>query len=151
MSKLSAGASLVAGAIAAYLFDPDSGRARRARAQDQALAAVRSLKASTSAQATYQRNVIAGWIHESTNALRRPRRFDDSTLIQKVKSEVLGRWTAQGNPQVHVEAVDGSVKLTTSLSDPEAREDLVTRVRQVEGVRDVCVRDGLSGSDGPTA
>ena len=143
MSKLSTGATLAVGAIAAYFLDPDNGKGRRARAKDQAAAAARSLKEQTSAQARYQRNVVEGWIHETKSAMRPPRDFDDGTLVQKVKSEVLGNWTAQGNPPVEAEVSGGTVTLTTALSEPTTQEELVQRVRQVEGVKDVRLRDSV--------
>jgi osmotically-inducible protein OsmY len=151
MSTLSTGAKLAAGAIAAYFFDPHNGRARRARVKDQAASAARSLKEETSAQAKYQRNVVEGWIHETKSAMRPPREFDDVTLVQKVKSEVLGNWTAQGNPPVDAEVTDGIVTLTTALSEQTAQEELTRRVRHVEGVKDVNVRDSLSGPHGSQA
>lgn len=144
MSKLSMGASLAVGAIAAYLFDPNNGKARRARAKDQVAAAARSLKEQTSAQATYQRNVVEGWVHETKSAMRPPREFDDNTLVQKVKSEVLGNWTAQGHPPVEAEASDGNVTLTTDLPEQATQDELIERVRRVEGVKDVSLRDRQS-------
>jgi osmotically-inducible protein OsmY len=144
MSKLSKGATLAIGAIAAYLFDPDNGKARRARIKDQAASAARSLKEETSAQAKYQRNVMEGLVHEAKSAMRPPREFDDNTLVQKVRSEVLGSWIAQGNPPVEAEASNGTVTLTTTISDPQQQDDLVQRVRRVEGVKDVTLQDGLS-------
>lgn len=135
------GGTLAVGAVAAYLLDPDNGKARRARAKDQAAAAVRSLGEQTSAQATYQRNVVEGWIHETKSARRPPREFDDETLVQKVRSEVLGNWTANGHPPVKAEVSDGTVTLTTALSEGPTQEELVRRVRQVEGVKDVSLQD----------
>lgn len=151
MSKLSVGATLAVGAIAAYLLDPNNGKARRARAKDQAAAAARSLKQQTSARARYQGNVVEGWVHEAKSAMRQPREFDDATLVQKVKSEVLGNWTAHGNPPVDAEASDGAVTLSTALSERTAQEELVRRVRHVEGVKDVSLRDSLSVPDGSEA
>ena len=146
MSKLSAGATLALGAAAAYFLDPDNGRARRARAKDQASAALRSLKEETSTQATYRRNVVEGWVHEAKSAVRPARSFDDTTLVQKIKSEVLGNWTAQGNPDVGVQVVDGEVTLDGTLED-DSRTELVRRVRKVEGVKDVSFADASPNGD----
>lgn len=144
MSKLSMGATLAIGAIAAYLFDPDNGKARRARIKDQAASVARSIKEETSTQARYQRNVMEGWVHETKSAMRPAREFDDNTLVQKVRSEVLGSWTAEGHPAVDVEASHGVVTLTTSLSERPAAEELEKRVRHVEGVKDVKLRQNHS-------
>ena len=145
MSKLSKVGTLAVGAVAAYLLDPNNGKARRARAKDQVAAAARSLKEQASARARYQRNVVEGWVHETQSAMRPSREFDDDILVQKVKSEVLGNWTANGNPQVDVEVSAGTVTLVTDLSEQEAQEELVRRVRHVEGVQDVTLRDSLAG------
>ncbi|MEX1005593.1 MAG: BON domain-containing protein [Acidimicrobiia bacterium] len=144
MSKKSQMATLAAGALAAYFFDPDKGRTRRARFKDQAASALRSLKEETSARAKYQRNVVEGWMHEAESAGRPAREFNDDVLVQKVKSEVLGNWTAQGHPSVEAEVSNGTVILSTDLSERAMQEELIQRVRQVEGVQDVSLRDGLS-------
>lgn len=146
MRKVSIVVASVAGAIAAYLFDPDNGRGRRARALDQTTAALDSLKGRTAAQARHQRNVVEGWAHEIRAAMQPPRQFDDGTLIQKVRSEVIGAWTAQGHPPVEVESSDGHVTLTTVESDRELVEDLLARVTSVEGVVDARYRPGTPPS-----
>ncbi|HSJ28814.1 MAG TPA: YtxH domain-containing protein [Acidimicrobiia bacterium] len=140
MRKVSIVVASVAGAIAAYLFDPDNGRGRRARAMDQTTAALDSLKGRSAAQARHQRNVVEGWAHEIRGAMRPSRDFDDGTLVQKVRSEVIGAWTAQGHPPVEVEASDGYIILTTTESDPGRLEELLDRVRKVEGVEDARYR-----------
>ncbi|HVR32962.1 MAG TPA: BON domain-containing protein [Acidimicrobiia bacterium] len=148
MRKLTTAASVAGGAIAAYLLDPDNGRARRARTKDQAMAGLRSLTETVSQKATYQRNVVEGWVHEAIGAIKPERSFDDATLLQKVRSEILGTWSNEGNPPVDVTVSDGDVALTTDLTDASARQALLRRVKGVEGVGEVTFRDAATGSAG---
>jgi hypothetical protein len=141
MKKLSIMAATLVGAIAAYLWDPDNGKARRARARDQTSAALDSLKRETAAKAKHQRNVVEGWAHEIGDVMRPPRQFDDGTLVQKVRSEVIGGWTAEGNPPVDVEVSDGRVTVATTLDHPDRLEELLDRIRSVDGVEDARLGD----------
>lgn len=151
MRKLITAASVAAGAIAAYLLDPDNGRARRARTKDQAKAGMRSLTETVSQKATYQRNVAQGWVHEAIGAIKPERSFDDATLVQKVRSEILGTWSNEGNPPVDLTVSDGDVTLITDLADSSERQELLRRVKRVEGVRDVTFRNVATGTGGPRA
>lgn len=136
--------SMLGGATLAYLFDPSNGKARRVRLTDQAAARMRNLREAAAAKTTYQRNVVEGWVHEAKGAMRPPRTFDDATLVQKIKSETLGNWTAQGHPPVEVDVSAGRVTLATELTDPGSREELLRRVERVEGVSEANYREPRS-------
>ena len=146
MRKLTTAVFVAGAALAAYLLDPDNGRARRARAKDQAKAGLRSLAETVSQKATYQRNVVEGWVHEAIGAIKPERSFDDATLLQKVRSEILGTWSNEGNPPVGVAVSNGDVTLTTDLDDATARQTLSRRVKSVEGVGEVTFRDAPNGA-----
>ena len=77
-----------------------------------------------------------------------PKDFDDATLADKVRSEALRRTeiSAEG---VSVNVQDGVVQLRGELERPELIDELVDRVRSVQGVRDVENLLHLPGTDAP--
>lgn len=123
---------LAAGAVLAYLFDPDRGRSRRARLVDQTAARGRDLTESMRKQAEYQKGVAKGIIHEASDALRAKGEYDDETLLQKVRSEALGHW--DGPHSIEIDITDGMVRITGSVESEDSRERLIELIRDVEGV-----------------
>lgn len=65
-----------------------------------------------------------------------PKAYDDATLAQKVQSEVFRPEDAPKG-SVDVNVVEGVVQLRGEVQRPELIEELVGRVRRVQGVKDV--------------
>lgn len=126
------GIGVAAGAMLAYLFDPDRGRSRRARLADQAAARSRDVSDSMKKTAEYQKGVARGVIHDVADALRTERDYDDETLMQKVRSEALGYW--DGSDDIQIDITDGMVQITGSVDDEAARARLIDLIRHVDGV-----------------
>lgn len=78
-----------AGAAAAYLLDPVSGRSRRARLSDQARARLSQTTNELQAKGRYEMGRVKGAIHEAGPDTDFP--VDDAELLQKVRSEAVGR------------------------------------------------------------
>jgi osmotically-inducible protein OsmY len=122
-------------AAAVYLLDPDRGRSRRARLADQAGAAARKTGEKVEAQARYQKGVIQGLAHDLTEPFRPEPQVDDATLLQKVRSEALGRWSG-GKKDVDI-SVEGGVVTLKGETTPELATELLTLVESVPGVTSV--------------
>ena len=125
---------MAVGAVIAYLFDPVSGRSRRARLSDQAAARVRDLFDAAGKEARYQAGKVKGVVHEITTTDEAP--ASDEDLLQKIRSEAVG--PAPGSfSHVDIEVEDGTVRLTGTSTDAAAEEDLIGRIRRVAGVESV--------------
>lgn len=121
-----------AGAAGAFLFDPDRGRARRARLRDQTRSAVRRDLRAVERQASRQRGRLTGVAHRMSNRSEAPP-ATGRVLVDKVRSEVLGRHPAIAH-QINIDAVDGMVTLRGEADDPAAVDELMDAVRKVPGV-----------------
>lgn len=139
--KLIPGAAV--GAAAAYLFDPDRGRSRRARLADQAGAAIRRAGRSVISRMRYQGGAARGLAYRLTTPFRQEGPFDDDTLLQKVRSEALGPWssTVGDEADIEVEVRGGVVTLTGVVGTPQSRSDLMDRIGKVDGVE--LIRDDV--------
>ncbi len=127
---------LVTGVTAlAYFLDPRSGRARRARAKDQLGAKLRRTRREAEQKVSYMGGKVEGVVHTVTRPGGEAPE-DDKTLVDKVKSEVLGGAEFEGH-QVVVDAADGVVALRGEVKRPEQVKELEAAVRKVAGVRDV--------------
>ncbi len=141
-------AGAAAGAATAYLFDPVSGRGRRIRLRDRALARTRRTLNDAEGTARHLSNVAAG---KATGALSRvvpDPGVDDSTLAQRIQSEVFG------SPQIPkdriaLEVREGVAVLRGELDSAEEIADLTRRVQAVAGVREVDSLLHLPGRDAP--
>lgn len=131
----SAGIGAAIAAAGMYLFDPDRGRSRRAKLSDQAGAAIRKTGDRMEAQARYQKGVAQGVAHKVADPFRPDGEFDDSTLLQKIRSEAVGRW--QGPTQdLEIDVREGQVTLRGEASRDQA-EELVHLIESVDGVKAV--------------
>lgn len=139
-AQLVAGMALgsAVGAVVQYFLDPGRGKARRARAKDEAVAAVRRpvkrLRRRAQQKATHLRDRARGKAHEVTARPTPP--ADDRALADKVRSEVLGD-PRYARCTVNVDAVEGVVTLRGQLSRPEDIRDLSAAVQKLPGVRRV--------------
>lgn len=136
MSKVLRIAAIGAMAAAAmYLLDPDRGRSRRARLGDQAEAVARRAGERAKAQVEYQKGVVQGLAHDVTEPFRPTPEFDDHTLVQKVRSEALGRWAGR-KKDIEIDVENGVVTLH-GTADPDQVGELVRLVESVPGVTSV--------------
>ena len=134
-----AACSAASGAIAAHLLDRDRGRSRRARLMSRARAVPRRSVKRAISFTRHRASYVAGVAHGMWHRLVHRRGVappDDATLVQKIRSEVLG-----SEPFSHwslsVDAVDGRVTIRGVLAEPADSEALAARIRRVAGVRDV--------------
>jgi osmotically-inducible protein OsmY len=122
------------GAAIAYLWDPVSGRSRRARLEDQIAADVRDRADAIRKKARYQAGRAKGVAYETLTSEEPPR--DDHELLQKVKSEAVGMVPGSLD-HVDVRVDDGIVYLLGESTDTARERELMERVRDVIGVREV--------------
>lgn len=136
MRRIFFGAAIAAAAVAlTYLFDPDRGRSRRARLADQAAARGRDLATAARGKAKYKSGVIKGVTHDLVEPFRPERTYDDETLLQKIRSEALGRFDESGDIEIDIR--EGRVTLTGSVATEDDRSRLTRLIEQVDGVTDV--------------
>ncbi len=134
MQLLALGA--LVGAALVYLFDPQSGRRRRALLRDRSASFVRR---GGRKSARMGRTVAAeayGVSQKVQHLKEEPKEFDDATLAQKVQSEIF-RDADVPKGQINVNAEEGVIVLRGEVERPELIEELVEKTRQVQGVREV--------------
>lgn len=141
-----------AGAAAAYLLDPRMGRTRRAQLADRTRGMLRRGARKTSDRARKQ----AERAQDRARGLAREVARDeadlvpdnDQTLIDKIRSEILGaeRWRPF---TINVDAADGEVALRGQLDRPDQIRDLTDAVGKVPGVKAVRSYLHLPGTEPP--
>jgi osmotically-inducible protein OsmY len=122
------------GAIGAYLFDPVSGRSRRARLQDQLAAQVRDVRDEAVKKTRYEAGRVKGRLYEAARSETPP--ATDAELLQKVRSEAIGR-VPGSTDHIDVRVDDGVVILEGESRDHSQERELMTRIGNVTGVREV--------------
>lgn len=115
-----------AGAAAMYLLDPKDGPRRRELAAEQA----RRIAEEPAVQK------VAGTVIDVTRPLHDQGPGSDPALVDKVRSEVLGRDEFQGL-HLNVGAHDGTITLRGEVPGDDLRASLVRAVRGVGGVTEV--------------
>jgi hypothetical protein len=125
----------LAGAAAAYFFDPQLGRTRRSRAGDKLGAVVRRTRRRLGrvGRRTGRRGYGA-WM-KATHRVETPKDLDDTTLTRKIESEVLRGADVPEGITVNVE--DGVVVLRGEVESPERMSELARKVLAVPGVSGV--------------
>jgi osmotically-inducible protein OsmY len=124
------------GALVAYFFDPQNGKGRRHQFRDRGLARFRS---GGRKAARVGRGVAAqtyGVAQKAQHLKEEPKDFDDATLADKVRSQVL-RDAEMPKGQINVNVQNGVVQLRGEVSRRELIDELITQTRKVQGVRDV--------------
>ena len=148
MQLLALGA-LLGGALA-YLFDPQSGRRRRALLRDRSAAFARRGGRKTAQAGRAAASEAYGVSQKVQHLKEEPKEYDDATLAQKVQSEIF-RDADVPKGQINVNAEDGIVVLRGEVERPELIDELVEKTRKVQGVRDVQNLMHLPGTPAPTS
>jgi osmotically-inducible protein OsmY len=148
MQLLALGAFL--GAAIAYLFDPQSGRRRRATLRDRSAAFARQGGRKTARIGRAAAADAYGVSQKVQHLKEEPKEYDDATLAQKVQSEIF-RDADVPKGQINVNAEDGIVVLRGEVERPELMEALVEKTRKVKGVREVQNLMHLPGTPAPTS
>ncbi len=147
MQLLALGA--LVGAALVYLFDPQSGRRRRAMLRDRSTALVRQGGRKSARMGRAAAAEAYGVSQKVQHLKEEPKDFDDATLAQKVQSEIF-RDADVPKGQINVNAENGKVYLRGEVGQPELIKDLEKRARKVQGVQDVENLLHLPGTEAPT-
>lgn len=127
--------TLGAGALMMYLADPERGKARRALLTDQIKSKAQRVKSSAKKAKRDLANRARGAMAESASASGAAADpVDDFILAERVRSE-LGRAVSNVGT-IEVAADHGRVTLNGTVEAAEM-DDLLSRVRSVNGVSDV--------------
>ena len=131
MKRLALGGAVAA--VLAFFFDPQSGARRRNVTRDRVLAFFRR----RGRRAVKAVSAEAYGVSQKLQHLREePKDYDDATLARKVESEIFRDEDApKGTVDVNVQ--EGVVQLRGEVETAELIDDLVSRTRKVQGVRDV--------------
>ena len=108
------------GAAVAYLADPVTGRGRRTRLRDQAMAQIRDARERAERRARYARNVAEGRRAEMRSPGPDDANPDDGKLEARIRSTVFGDPGIPGS--LTLELTDGVVTLRGEVDTPEALE-----------------------------
>jgi hypothetical protein len=145
MRKL--GITAAAAAAGAWLYDPVSGRRRRAQLRDRTAGFFRRLVRRSGRLGHHMASDAHGLAHRATNR-EQPKALDDATLKNKVETEIF-RAADSPKGRVSVNAQHGVVQLRGEVDSTELIDDLVQKVRSIHGVRDVENLLHLAGTPAP--
>jgi hypothetical protein len=119
-----------------YFFDPQQGRSRRAKLQQRVPAFFRH-RARDAGQLGRAASAEAYGVKQKATHLREePKEFTDETLAHKVETELF-RDADVPKGQINVNAQDGVVQLRGEVPNPDLIDELVSRARSVQGVKEV--------------
>ena len=129
-------AAAVGGMAFMYYTDPQNGRRRRHVTRDKAGSLARHATRRGRRLVHHVASDAKGYVERARHAQGEAEQLDDQTLVDKVESIVFrDRGIPKG--QINVNAENGVVFLRGEVASPELVETLETRVRKVQGVRDV--------------
>jgi osmotically-inducible protein OsmY len=128
----------VAGALAAYYFDPDRGHSRRTTTRDQLFGKARDVgrKAERAGRAL-EAEAEGAYMRLTHRTPETPAdEYDDVTLTRKVESEL---FASDDFPKgsININVVDGVVELRGQVRTPDDIKAIEERVRKIHGVEDV--------------
>jgi BON domain len=128
------GASL--GAVAAFLFDPQRGRSRRAQLVDQGSALVRRIVRRGERAGRMIGSQAGGMMQALGHAGDRVEVPNDQTLAEKVETELFRNpKVPKGN--ININAEEGVIVLRGEVPDESMRRKLERDAAKIEGVEDV--------------
>jgi osmotically-inducible protein OsmY len=129
-------AAAMGGMAFMYYADPQNGRRRRHVTRDKALSLAHHGAKRGRRLVHHISSDARGYVERARHAHGEAEQLDDQTLVDKVESIVF-RDRAVPKGQINVNAENGVVFLRGEVASPEIVEALETRVRKVQGVRDV--------------
>ena len=133
-TALIAAVTAAAGAIATFLFDPDRGRARRARLIDQGGAKVRGAARQAGRAAHFARSTASGRLAAARHAGHGDESFlDDVTLTSKVETKLF-RDPSVPKGAININVERGIVVLRGEVPDAEMSDRLATEAGAIGGV-----------------
>jgi uncharacterized protein YunC (DUF1805 family) len=135
------------GAALAYLFDPDRGKARRARTRDRFMGMTRRIGKRLGRLGRRVGSEAYGLKQKAAYSGREPKELDDTTLAHKVESEIF-RNPDIPKGQIVVNVEEGVVVLRGALA-PEHAEAVAAMAAAVPGVRGVENLLHLPGTPAP--
>jgi osmotically-inducible protein OsmY len=125
---------LAVGAAAAFLFDPASGRRRRAMAFDRAGATFRRRMREAARTTELAASRATGMTQKVRSVASAPP-DDDATIGEKVMTELFSDPLVKSNVNVNVE--HGVVYLRGELPTEDKIQEVIGRARKVSGVSEV--------------
>ena len=128
----------IGSALIAYLFDPDRGKGRRARLNDQTRSRVRKFQTAARQQIEFQSNRMKGLAHELKPDGPQAA-LDDDLILQKIKSEVIG--PAQ-IANVEIDVRNGAVTISGDLEDTQYQQ-VARAIAKLPGVESVGQLQGV--------
>jgi osmotically-inducible protein OsmY len=117
-------------AAAAYFFDPERGRARRAQARDQVGTKLRQAEQTAERELRHVEGKAQGVVHRLSAIPPEPP-ADDRALADRIRSELGDRFPDE---TAELTVVDGTVELRGEVGDDAGIALLVAQVRKVPGV-----------------
>ena len=146
MSRFGLGA--VVGGVLTWFLDPLSGRRRRAVTRDRALALARRTGRRSERLGRHVASDAYGLQQKATHLREEPKDYDDATLKSKVETELF-RPADVPKGKIDVNAQNGVVQLRGELDSAELIDELVSRARKIQGVRDVESLLHVAGTKAP--
>jgi hypothetical protein len=143
-------AGSAAGALLAYLFDPDRGRGRRKKAIDRVAGGVRRVSRRTARFGRHMASDARGLARRMTARGERRMPETDAALVSRVESEVFGDPDFPKG-SVSINAEDGIVVLRGQVEQPEQVRRLEKAVRRIDGVLGVENLLHLPGTPAPSS
>jgi osmotically-inducible protein OsmY len=145
---LALGAAL-GGALAAFVLDPERGRARRAMLADRGAALARRASGELGRFGRHARSLAAGKLQEVRNHGGSGAMPNDATLANKVESQLFSDPEIPKG-QININVEQGTVVLRGELPSEEQVEQVEARVRRIPGVWEVRNLMHPAGTPAPT-
>jgi hypothetical protein len=124
------------GAVAAYFFDPDRGRGRRAETADRLLGAARQTARRLGRGYRYIRGTAAGMTERVLRSGPGDDWMNDETLAHKVESELF-RDPSIPKGSININAEHGAVILRGVVDTQDEIEQIMVATMAIGGVRAV--------------
>jgi osmotically-inducible protein OsmY len=136
MLKRMFGAGAALGGLFAFLFDPQSGKRRRRTALDRTMGVLRRSGRRTARTGRHMKSQAFGMKQRMTHRTEAPRDHDDVTLARKVET-IIFRDAEVPKGRIDVNVQKGVVQLRGEAPTQQMIDDLESRARDVQGIRDV--------------